>query len=312
MSARIRGQLSLINSEYTMKTVKNHLLASAVGISLIAPLVLLGQDSSDTLDTLQKQRGYAIGVNMANSIINNDIDAELAYAIKGLSDKLEGKSLLQTDDETKAVLNEISREIIERRNKERQAAEAARQEKGQAAKAAGEAFLKAKAQEDGVQSTGSGLLYKVITQGDGPRPSKSDTVTVHYRGTLIDGTEFDSSFKRNAPAKFGVGNVIKGWTEALQLMPVGSKWELYIPSDLAYGTRGQGDKIVPNSTLVFEVELIETSSPVSKPKTSGPITSDIIRVPSAEGIKKGEKVEIIPKDKIDEYRQKETDSSKKE
>lgn len=312
MSARIRGQLSLINSEYTMKTVKNHLLASAVGISLIAPLVLLGQDSSDTLDTLQKQRGYAIGVNMANSIINNDIDAELAYAIKGLSDKLEGKSLLQTDDETKAVLNEISREIIERRNKERQAAEAARQEKGQAAKAAGEAFLKEKAQEDGVQSTGSGLLYKVITQGDGPRPSKSDTVTVHYRGTLIDGTEFDSSFKRNAPAKFGVGNVIKGWTEALQLMPVGSKWELYIPSDLAYGTRGQGDKIVPNSTLVFEVELIETASPVSKPKTSGPITSDIIRVPSAEGIKKGEKVEIIPKDKIDEYRQKETDSSKKE
>ncbi len=120
----------------------------------------------------------------------------------------------------------------------------------------GEAFLAENGKKEGVKTLPSGLQYRVLKQGDGKQPRKSDQVVVHYRGTLIDGTEFDSSHKRGEPAKFGVGGVIKGWTEALQLMKEGSKWILYIPSYLAYGQSGSGKLIGPNETLIFEVELI--------------------------------------------------------
>jgi FKBP-type peptidyl-prolyl cis-trans isomerase FklB len=124
-------------------------------------------------------------------------------------------------------------------------------------KAAGEKFLAENAKKEGVVTTESGLQYKIIKAGKGEIPTKESTVKVHYKGTLIDGTEFDSSYSRKEPAKFGVTNVIKGWTEALQLMPVGSKWELYIPQELAYGERQSGSHIKPFSALVFEVELLE-------------------------------------------------------
>ena len=123
-------------------------------------------------------------------------------------------------------------------------------------KVEGEAFLAANKVKPGVVTTASGLQYKVITEGNGPQPKATDTVTVDYRGTLIDGTEFDSSYKRGQPATFPVSGVIKGWTEALQLMPVGSKWQLFIPPQLGYGDRGAGNSIPPNSTLIFEVELL--------------------------------------------------------
>jgi FKBP-type peptidyl-prolyl cis-trans isomerase FklB len=123
-------------------------------------------------------------------------------------------------------------------------------------KAAGEAFLAANAKKPGVVTRPSGLQYKIIKDGTGKSPSKTDMVSTHYRGTSIDGKEFDSSYSRNEPAEFGVNQVIAGWTEALQLMKVGSKWELYIPSNLAYGPRGAGGAIGPDETLVFEVELL--------------------------------------------------------
>jgi FKBP-type peptidyl-prolyl cis-trans isomerase len=124
-------------------------------------------------------------------------------------------------------------------------------------KKAGEAFLAANKEKPGVVTLPSGLQYKILQPGSGPKPTASDSVVCNYRGTLVDGTEFDSSFKRGQPATFPVGQVIKGWTEALQLMPVGSKWELFIPSDLAYGERGtNGGPIGPNETLIFEVELV--------------------------------------------------------
>ncbi len=126
----------------------------------------------------------------------------------------------------------------------------------QAGREKGEAFLAENGKREGVKTLPSGLQYRVVKQGDGKQPRKSDQVVVHYRGTLIDGTEFDSSHKRGEPAKFGVGGVIKGWTEALQLMKEGSKWILYIPSYLAYGPSGSGKLIGPNETLIFEVELI--------------------------------------------------------
>ncbi len=117
--------------------------------------------------------------------------------------------------------------------------------------------MAANAKKDGVKTTASGLQYKVITEGSGEKPTLQDSVSAHYRGTLIDGTEFDSSYARGKPATFGVTHVIPGWTEALQMMPEGSKWEIYIPSDLAYGPGGSGAKIGPNATLIFEIELLK-------------------------------------------------------
>ena len=139
----------------------------------------------------------------------------------------------------------------------------------------------------------------MISEGTGAVPTASDKVSVHYRGTFLDGKEFDSSYSRGKPASFNVTGVIRGWTEALQLMSVGSKWQLFIPSDLAYGPNGNRN-IPPNSALLFEVELlgIETSA---KPKPAQPITSDIIKVPSAEELKKGAQPEVIKKDEVDAY-----------
>ncbi|OGS25857.1 MAG: hypothetical protein A2297_01440, partial [Elusimicrobia bacterium RIFOXYB2_FULL_48_7] len=144
--------------------------------------------------------------------------------------------------------------------------DAEQSQKGGTNKKSGEAFLAKKKTEKGVKSTPSGLLYKVIVGGKGEKPKATDTVQVHYRGTMIDGTEFDSSYGRGVPATFPVNGVIRGWTEALQLMKVGSKWELYIPSELAYGERGAGEQIGPNSTLIFTVELLG----IQKPEPSVP------------------------------------------
>ena len=151
------------------------------------------------------------------------------------------------------------------------------------------------------------MQYKVITEGTGATPKTSDTVTVNYRGTLISGKEFDSSAKRPQPSKFPVTGVVKGWTEALQMMKVGSKWELYLPSDLAYGDRGFGQNIEPGTMLIFEMELLGIEAPATPAaaptaamsKPSQPLTSDIIRVPSAEELKKGAKPEVIKAEDVD-------------
>jgi FKBP-type peptidyl-prolyl cis-trans isomerase len=159
-----------------------------------------------------------------------------------------GKTRL-TQEEAQAVLKEVQTEV----QKEQQAKmkEAADKNKGE-----GEAFLAANKSKDGVVTLPSGLQYKILTAGTGPKPTASDSVKCNYRGTLINGTEFDSSYKRGQPATFAVGQVIKAWTEALQLMPVGSKWQLFVPSSLAYGERGAGAEIGPNATLIFEVDLL--------------------------------------------------------
>jgi FKBP-type peptidyl-prolyl cis-trans isomerase FklB len=182
---------------------------------------------------------------------------------------------------------------------------------GEKNKKEGTEFLAANKSKPGVQLLPDGLQYKVLTEGKGPKPTTNDTVTVNYRGTLLDGTEFDSSYKRGQPASFRVTGVIKGWTEALQLMPVGSKWQLFIPSDLAYGERGSGMNIGPNATLTFEIELLSIKEP-EKPVAATtapqqPVTSDIIKVPSAEELKKGAKIEIIKPDQIEKEKQKEAE-----
>ena len=202
-----------------------------------------------TLKTQKDKVSYAIGINIGKSMKKDSVQVDPAILLRGLKDGLNGSTPLLTDKEAQEAIVALQADM-------RKKAELARAEAGNANKAAGEAFLAVNKSKEGVQTTADGLQYKVIKEGTGPKPTAAESVTVQYRGTLIDGKEFDSSYKRGQPATFPVGQIIKGWTEALQLMPVGSKWQLFIPSDLAYGDRGAGPDIGPNATLVFDVELL--------------------------------------------------------
>ena len=188
-------------------------------------------------------------MNMGESLHRAFVDVDPDLVARGLKDALSGEKTLLTDDQAKAAMTALQAEVRKQQEDKMQAA-------GEANKQAGEGFLAANKSKEGVLTLPSGLQYKILTQGTGTKPTASDTVVCNYRGTLIDGTEFDSSYKRGQPTSFPVGQVIKGWTEALELMPVGSKWQLFVPSDLAYGSRGAGPTIGPNATLIFEVELL--------------------------------------------------------
>jgi FKBP-type peptidyl-prolyl cis-trans isomerase len=212
-----------------------------------------------TLKTQKEKASYAIGMNIGKNLKRDSVEVDPAVLYRALKDAYSGSKLLLTDEEAKSALTTLQTEV---RAKEEAKTKAAAVEN----KKTGEAFLAANKTKEGVVTLPSGLQYKIIKEGTGPKPTAEDTVLCHYRGTLVDNTEFDSSYKRGEPLKIPVGGVIKGWTEAIQLMPVGSKWQLFIPSDLAYGERGApGSPIGPNSTLVFEVELISIE-PKAAPK----------------------------------------------
>lgn len=197
----------------------------------------------------EKQRiSYALGYNIGQNL-QRDFTVDLDAFSLGLKESNQAGDTSLTETEMKEALTVFQ-------NNMRQKQMAQMKDMAEKNKADGEAFLKANAEKEGVVTLESGLQYRVITSGEGDLPEASDTVNCHYRGTTIDGKEFDSSYKRGKPASFQVSGVIKGWTEALQLMKVGSKWELFIPSDLAYGDRGAGKAIAPGSTLIFEVELL--------------------------------------------------------
>ena len=202
-----------------------------------------------TLTTQKDKVSYAVGMSMAKTLQRDSLDVNPDILVKGLRDVLAGNKPLLTDEQASATLSALQQEM---RAKQQEKA----QQAGLSNKKEGDDFLAANKGKDGVVTLPSGLQYKILKQGTGPKPAASDSVVCNYRGTLINGTEFDSSYKRGQPATFPVGGVIKGWTEALQLMPVGSKWQLFVPSDLAYGARGAGQDIGPNATLIFEVELI--------------------------------------------------------
>src|SRR5271157_1040866 len=204
--------------------------------------------------------GMNIGSNLGNTLKNQSVEVDWNLVSQGLKDSTGGGKTRLTEEEEKAVLTEVQNEVRKQQQEKMQ-------EAGAANKTEGEAFLAANKSKDGVVTLPSGLQYKILTAGTGPKPTASDSVVCNYRGTLINGTEFDSSYKRGQPATFGVGQVIKGWTEALQLMPVGSKWQLFIPSSLAYGERGAGAEIGPDATLIFEVELLSIEDK-SKDKTA--------------------------------------------
>jgi len=200
------------------------------------------------LKTQKEKLSYALGMNIGTSMKRQSVSVDPAILARGLKDTLTGGKTLMTDDEAHAVLKQAQDEM-------RQNMQAKMQAEAGVNKKAGEAFLAANKTKEGVVTLPSGLQYKILKEGTGPKPTASDSVVCNYKGTLIDGKEFDSSYKRGQPVTFPVSGVIKGWTEALQLMPVGSKWELWIPSDLAYGDMGRPG-IDPGDTLIFEVELI--------------------------------------------------------
>jgi FKBP-type peptidyl-prolyl cis-trans isomerase FklB len=205
--------------------------------------------------TQKEKLSYSIGLDIGKSLKSQSLDIDLKLLTKGINDSLTGTTPLLTDKELTEVFTLMRKDMEERRAK--------LPEKN---KTEGEAFLAANKTKKGVITLASGLQYKELIAGTGAIPTSSDTVTVNYRGTLIDGTEFDSSYKRGEPAKFPVTGVISGWTEALQLMKVGAKWQLFIPANLAYGTNGAGP-IGPNAVLIFEVELLSIE-PHNQPTTT--------------------------------------------
>jgi FKBP-type peptidyl-prolyl cis-trans isomerase len=215
-----------------------------------------------TLKTQKDKASYAIGLNIGKSMHKDSVEVDTSILLRGLKDGLAGSKPLLTDDEARAAMVTLQTDLRKKQEEKMLV-------QGEANKKDGEAFLAENKTKDGVVTLPSGLQYKILKEGTGPKPTATDTVVCNYKGTLLDNTEFDSSYKRGQPATFPVGGVIKGWTEALQLMPVGSKWQLFIPSELAYGARGgPGGGIGPNATLVFEVELmsVQPKAEVQAPK----------------------------------------------
>jgi FKBP-type peptidyl-prolyl cis-trans isomerase FkpA len=217
-----------------------------------------------SLETLQQKGSYIMGYQQGQTLKMREFDVEMDMDVffQGFKDALKGESQIEEKD-----MQEIFREFFQGVRERLEAKRKALSEKN---KTEGEQWLKENATKEGVIVTESGLQYQVLTEGTGPKPNPTDTVAVHYKGTLIDGTEFDSSYKRGEPTSFPLNRVIKGWTEGLQLMSKGAKYKFFIPSDLGYGERGQGAVIGPNAALIFEVELLDfqpaktPSSPIQR------------------------------------------------
>lgn len=231
-----------------------HFVAAALTLATIAGCAKQGESTSAadapvTLETDAQKFGYAIGVDLGKSLQPVKADVDIAAMKAGLDDAFNDTEPKLDDAAREEIKNTVSRKMQERQMEERT-------EQASKAKAEGEKFLADNAKRDGVKTTESGLQYEVMTAGEGEHPTADDTVTVHYKGTLINGEEFDSSYSRGQPVTFPLKNVIKGWTEGVQLMTPGAKFKFFIPSELAYGERGAGVKIGPNEALIFEVELV--------------------------------------------------------
>jgi FKBP-type peptidyl-prolyl cis-trans isomerase FklB len=247
---------------------------------------------NDTFKDSKEKISYSFGYNVGSAWKRQDLDLvelDLETVVKGIKDALSGKEGVLKEQDLRENMNTLRTEI---KNKQ----EARRAVLAEKNKKVSDAFLAENKAKPGITTLPSGLQYKVLTEGKGMVAKLDDTVTVNYRGTLIDGTEFDSSYARNQTATFSVTGVIKGWQEALQRMKPGAKWQLFVPPDLGYGDRGYGPKIEPNATLVFEIELLSIKPP--EPPANQPVTSDIIKVPSAEELKKGAQIEIIKPDQV--------------
>lgn len=240
-------------------------LAGITAISL--GLIACDNKSSENpvLESLQQKASYSYGVEIATRLKQQGIELDINALSRGITDAYNDAALALDDDARLQAKSTFQAELRESMIKKQAEAAASNL-------AAGKAFLEENGKKPGVITTESGLQYKIITTGDGKQPKDTDTVTTHYQGTLIDGREFDSSYKRDKPASFPVNGVIKGWTEALQLMHVGDKWQLFIPSDLAYGATKRSELIEANSTLIFEIELLGIKGQPEPPAVNTPKT----------------------------------------
>lgn len=223
---------------------KTLLVAALLGLSHHA----IAADSQ--LKTNEQKASYTLGVDLAKNFTKQGLNIDVEAFTLGMQDALNQKPLRLTQEEMQTAVNEVKQAMMQKQIE-------AHQKQAEANAKAGADFLAANKTKPGVKTTDSGLQYKVIESGKGPSPQDGDTITAHYKGSLIDGTVFDSSYERGSPIEFPVSNVIKGWQEALKMMKAGDKWEVYIPSELAYGEKGAGDRIGPNSTLIFTIELIK-------------------------------------------------------
>lgn len=254
-----------------MTTFKRTLLAA--GIASLAVLAACKPATSteaakpvkaEDLKTDAQKFGYAIGVDLANSLKQVKDDVDVKSLVAGLESTMAGTTPVLDDATREQVKNSVAEKIQKKQTEERTAA-------ANKAKEEGEKFLAENGKKAGVKTTASGLQYEVIKEGAGESPKATDTVTVHYKGTLINGEVFDSSIERGQPVSFPLANVIPGWTEGLQLMKPGAKYKFAIPAALAYGERGAGVKIGPNSTLIFEVELLQLGEPkAAEPAAAAP------------------------------------------
>ncbi|MBN1301876.1 MAG: FKBP-type peptidyl-prolyl cis-trans isomerase [Melioribacteraceae bacterium] len=227
-----------------------HVLITLIFLGFISTIIAQNKKlSKDDLKTTKQKVSYAIGHDVGKNTKLQGIEISVDEFMQGFKDALSDNPVLTEQEITQIIISFQQEMMAEREAKNKVAAQKNKKD--------GKAFLEANAQKEGVVTLSSGLQYKVIKRGNGPQPTKSDKVKVHYRGTSISGEEFDSSYKRGEPTEFPVTGVIKGWTEALLLMHVGDKWELYIPYDLAYGESGNPPVIQPAQTLLFEVELLE-------------------------------------------------------
>ena len=223
-----------------------HAIIAVIGLTMTSFVVQAG-DKSELRDE-NELINYSLGYQIGGDLKRQQVEVDREALLRGIEDAVSGTEAVMSQDAMRTTLIELKRKVVAQQREER--ATAARKNLE-----AGEAFLAANAKKSGVVSLPSGLQYRVIEEGAGKQPRTVDSVTVHYRGTLIDGAEFDSSYSRNKPATFRVDRVVDGWREALPIMKEGAKWELLLPANLAYGPKGAG-KIPPNSALIFEVELI--------------------------------------------------------
>src|SRR6267154_1136976 len=286
-----------------MKIGLKLILPACFGIAFLQAAV--AADDKPALKDEKEKVSYAIGMNVGNNLKRGGYDIDVEVLAGAIRDMIAGTEPKMTEVQAREALNGYQKELSAKKDAERKTS-------AEKNKKEGEAWLAENKRKTGVRvqevkmpdGTMAELQYKVITEGTGAIPKTNDTVSVNYKGTLINGKVFDSSAKHGQPGKFQVDRVVRGWTEALQMMKVGSKWELYIPSTLGYGDYGSGVDISPGATLIFEVELLSIDTPP-------PLTSDIIRVPSAEELKAGAKVEVIKPEDVEKARAEAEKNAKK-
>ena len=274
--------------------------------------------NTNLLKTDFDKTSYAIGLNIGTAWKQQDIDVDYNLLLRGIkdakADAKAGVTLLLSDAEAREVINKLRQDLMARQQqKQKEQAEKLRAQ-GEKNKTDGEAFLAANKDKPGIITLPSGLQYKILTEGAGESPKPEDVITASYRGTLIDGTEFDAS-PPGQPFTRPANQVIRGWTEALTRMKPGAKWQLFIPADLAYGERGSPPKIGPQSALIFDVELLSAQAappPPPPPPPAQPLTSDIIKVPSLEEMKKGAKIETIKAEDVEKLQKQAQPPEKKD